>query len=64
MTDQRPVSRRLFLQTTALTTTTLARGQSPISIAKPSTRRIPEFANAIGIVSASAHAQLTDCAHG
>ena len=64
MTDQRPVSRRLFLQTTALTTTTLARGQSPISIAKPSTRRIPEFANAIGIVSASAHAQLTGRAHG
>jgi hypothetical protein len=64
MTDRRPIDRRRFLQTTALTTATLASGQSRIASAKPSTQQIPELANAIGIVSASAHAQLTGRAQG
>lgn len=64
MADRRPIDRRRFLQTTALTTATLASGQSRIARAKPSAQQIPELANAIGIVSASAHAQLTGRAQG
>jgi len=64
MTDRRPIGRRRFLQTTAVTTAALASGQSRIASAKPSTQQIPELANAIGIVSASAHSQMTGRAQG
>lgn len=64
MTDRISLNRRQFIQTTALTSAAMVSGLPPNAMAKPSTQQIPELANAIGIVSASAHAQLTGKASG
>lgn len=56
--------RRQFIRTTALSSAALALGTPQFSFAKPSTDQVPELANAIGIVSASAHAQMTGKAQG
>ena len=58
------LNRRQFIQTTALSAAGLALGTSQVAVGKPSTDQVPELANAIGIVSASAHAQMTGRAQG
>lgn len=57
-------NRRRFVETTALSAAGLALGASQVAVGKPSTDQVPELANAIGIVSASAHAQMTGRAQG
>jgi len=60
------LDRRQFLQAgsaTAVSLATIGSNQSVIKAAEPN-NRVPELANAIGIVSASAHAQLIGKATG
>ncbi|NQV23406.1 MAG: TIM barrel protein [Rhodopirellula sp.] len=56
--------RRQFVQATALSTAALAVGRARTVLAEPSTSQVPELTNAIGIVTASAQAQLTGSAQG
>ena len=64
MTMQPQFDRRQFMQATALSTVALALRRPQVASAKPSTSQVPELANAIGIVSASADAQMTGRAQG
>lgn len=58
------LNRRHFIRATAVSSAALALGTQRDSFAKPSTSQVAELANAIGIVSASAHAQMTGRAQG
>lgn len=64
MSSQTPIDRRRFLQSTAAASAAVYLSKSPRTFAAPTTNQVPELANAIGIVSASAHAQFIGKATG